>query len=95
MLARFSRKELGIKNANETYRWHGFIPASYLPKDSSTHFAGRTKRDSSVPVRIQPQHALSETNAHFGGYSFQPESVMSLHLTRSTNKNRDLYLIGL
>lgn len=57
--------------------------------------AGRAKRDSSVPFWRQPQHALPEKKAHFGSFSFQTESEMSLHLVRITHKNRDLYLIGL
>jgi hypothetical protein len=79
----------------KTIRWHYQYPASYLPKDSSTRMAGRAKRDSSVPIRIQPQHAVTEIKAHFGNFSFQAESAISLYLVRFTNKNCDLYLIGL
>jgi hypothetical protein len=56
--------------------------------------AGKTKRDSSVPVWKQPQHILSEKKTHFGSFSFQMGSKMSLHLRHFTIKNRDLYLIG-
>jgi hypothetical protein len=42
-----------------------------------------------------PSMLISEMKAYFGGLSFQTESGMSLHLVRLTNKNRDLYLIGL
>ncbi|MBT2699665.1 hypothetical protein J7E79_19970 [Bacillus sp. ISL-40] len=63
---------------SKKYRWHCKYPASYLPKDSSTRLAGRFKRDSSVPIWRQPQHAFSEMKAHFGSFSFQTESGMSL-----------------
>lgn len=36
--------------------------------------AGKANRDSSVPIRRQPQHALPERQAHFGSFSFQTES---------------------
>ncbi|GHI00948.1 hypothetical protein AM1BK_44900 [Neobacillus kokaensis] len=67
----FVRKEFGIKNATEADSGDIVDIPHQTFRKIAQHDGGKSKRDSSVPIRRQPQHTLQEIKYTSAAFPFK------------------------